>query len=99
MTCWCEYPMPPNVLITEGYLNLGSPSPPPALSPPPPSLEIKPTGLRKGGSPPGPPARTHGSCVHTISRVEQEQPGHTLRRVGNVIWRKEAGRLFLSAPG
>lgn len=83
--------MPPNVLVTEGYFNLGFPSPPPALPPPPPAPEIKPTGPRRGGSPHGPPARTHGSCVHIICRVEQELPGHNLRRLGNVLRRKEAG--------
>lgn len=83
--------MPPNVLITEGYFNLGFPSPPPDLPPPPPASEIKSTGPRRGGFPPGPPARTQGSCVHIIFRVEQEQPGHQLRRLGNVLWRKEAG--------
>lgn len=83
--------MPLNVLITGGYFNLGFPSPPPVLPPPPPAPEIKPTGPRSRGFPPGPPARTQGSCVHIIFRVEQEQPGHKLRRLGNVLWRKEAG--------
>lgn len=83
--------MAPNVLKTEGYFNLGFPSPPPALPPPPPAPEIKPTGPRRGGSPPCPPARIHGSCVRIIFRVEREQPGHKLRHLGNVLWRKEAG--------
>lgn len=82
--------MPPNVLITEGYFNLGFPSPPPALPPPPPAPEIKPTGPRRGGSPPGPPARTHDSCVSIIFSVDRERAGHKLRRLGNVLWRKEA---------
>uniref|UniRef100_A0A673V3M9 15-oxoprostaglandin 13-reductase n=1 Tax=Suricata suricatta TaxID=37032 RepID=A0A673V3M9_SURSU len=85
--------MPRSVLITEGYFNLGFPSPPPALPPPPPASEIKPTGPRRGGSPPGPPARTHDSCVPIIFSVDQEQAGHKLRRLGNVLWRKEAEDL------
>lgn len=82
--------MPRNVLVTEGYFNLGFPSPPPALPPPPPAPEIKPTGPRRGGSPPGPPARTHDSCVPVIFSADQEQAGHKLGPLGNVLWRKEA---------
>lgn len=83
--CCCEYPMPPNVLITGGYFNLGFPSPPPVLPPPPPAPEIKPRGPRSRGFPPGPPARTRGSCVHVLFRVEQGQPGPKLRPLGNNV--------------
>lgn len=69
---------------------MGFPSPPAALPPPPPAPEIKPPGPRSRGLPPGPPARAPGCSVRTVCRVEWEQSGHELRRLGNVLWRKKA---------
>lgn len=84
--------MPLNVLITGGYFNLGFPSPPPALPPPPSRSRNKTDGTQKRRLPAGPPTRTQGSRVSIIFRVEQEQPGHhQLRRFGNVPRRKKAG--------
>lgn len=93
--------MPPNILITEGYFNLGFPSPPAALPPPPPAPEIKPPGPRSRGFPPGPPARVQGCRVHAAFRVEQNSLD-----TNRDVWvtcsggrRPRPGRPFLCAPG